>query len=374
MEKKVITTLAWAFCLALSACSPGREGMVAPAARWYKGNTHSHTVICGHADSTPEAVARWYHDQGYNFLILSEHNHFIDPDTVPLPENKREDFLLIPGEEVTGHEAIHTTGMNVRRLVPAHLPEGFMDTDEAGRKDAKRRILQMHVDSVRGAGGTPILNHPNFVSGIHADNILHISRLHMFELYNGHPDVYNWGNELHASTEEKWDSLLTAGMLIYGVSSDDAHQFQEWSPGKSNPGRGWVMVHSDTLTPAAITRAMEEGAFYATNGLILSEVSTEDKQYRVAIDTALTFRELESPFVIGKKEKEGTEGFRIEFIGPSGQILETAEGTQSVYGLEKTEGYVRCKLSYSRRTPDGGYESFFAWTQPWFADGRDEMK
>jgi len=39
---------------------------------WYMGNTHAHTKICGH----------------YNFLILSEHNHFIDPDTVQLPPDK----------------------------------------------------------------------------------------------------------------------------------------------------------------------------------------------------------------------------------------------------------------------------------------------
>ncbi|MCO6478707.1 MAG: PHP domain-containing protein [Phaeodactylibacter sp.] len=374
MKTNVRAILNGALCLALIACTSEGEEPPLSTGRWYKGNTHSHTVICGHADSPPEEVARWYHDRGYNFLILSEHNHFIDPDSVPLPVNKREDFILIPGEEVTGRQDIHTTSMNTRRFVPAHLPEGFMGMDSLSRREAKRRILQMHVDSVRGAGGTPILNHPNFASGIHADNILRISRLHLFELYNGHPHVHNWGKELHASTEEKWDSLLTAGMLIYGVSSDDAHHFQEWSPERSNPGRGWVMVRSDTLTPGAITRAMEQGDFYATNGVILLEVATGSSQYRVAIDTSLTYKELESPFVTGKKENEGREGFFIEFIGPKGQVLEKVEGTRAVYGLDGAPAYVRCKLSFTRPAPEGGYERFFAWTQPWFADGRDEMK
>jgi hypothetical protein len=61
---------------------------------WYRGNTHAHTVICGHADSTPEFVTNWYHSRGYNFLILSEHNHFIDPDTVKMPKELRKDFIL----------------------------------------------------------------------------------------------------------------------------------------------------------------------------------------------------------------------------------------------------------------------------------------
>ena len=64
--------------------------------RWYKGNTHAHTTLCGHADSPPSTVAQWYHDHGYNFAILSEHNKFIDPKTVKLKGEIREDFLLLP--------------------------------------------------------------------------------------------------------------------------------------------------------------------------------------------------------------------------------------------------------------------------------------
>ena len=41
------------------------------AAKWYKGNTHVHTVLCGHADSTPEFVAQWYHDAGTTFSSLA---------------------------------------------------------------------------------------------------------------------------------------------------------------------------------------------------------------------------------------------------------------------------------------------------------------
>jgi hypothetical protein len=38
----------------------------------------------------PNAVAQWYHDRGYNFLILSEHNKFIDPSTVQLKGEVRK--------------------------------------------------------------------------------------------------------------------------------------------------------------------------------------------------------------------------------------------------------------------------------------------
>ena len=55
-------------------CQPENE----EKAKWFKGNTHVHTTLCGHADTEPEAVAGWYLDRGYNFLVLSEHNQFID--------------------------------------------------------------------------------------------------------------------------------------------------------------------------------------------------------------------------------------------------------------------------------------------------------
>ena len=113
---------------------------------WHKGNTHVHTKLCGHADSTPEVVAQWYHDHGYNFLILSEHNKYIDPTTVKLAGEIRDDFLLIPGEEVTG--PVHSTAMNVSRLVPWEF------------KDKNRsKIVQWQVDETRKAGGITILNY-----------------------------------------------------------------------------------------------------------------------------------------------------------------------------------------------------------------------
>jgi len=53
-----------------------------------------------------------------------------------------------------------------------------------------------------------------------------------------------------------WDDLLTDGMVIYGVSSDDVHELKRVGRGRSNPGRGWVMVRAAELTPDAITEAL----------------------------------------------------------------------------------------------------------------------
>jgi len=355
--------------LLIAACTTGKREQTAARHAWFKGNTHTHTVLCGHADSHPDTVAMWYLERDYNFLILSEHNTFIDPDSVNLPVPRREDFILIPGEELTDYEDIHTTAMNIPRLIPINYPFNPPALEPVVGMDPKVFYMQKHVDSTRAIGGIPILNHPNFVSGASAANIMKVDRLHMIELYNGHPSVYNWGNEKHASVEQKWDSLLTAGKKVYGVSSDDAHDFKVWDVKESNPGRGWVMVKSERLTPDAITAAMVKGDFYASSGVMLSRVDVDNNLYTVDIDTTATFHAAQSPYIVGYKSNELKEGFWIDFISDGGEVLEHFDGISASMAVPENAIYLRAKLTYSR-TRGNGSEQFFAWTQPVFVDKR----
>ena len=340
-----------AFLLALPAL--GQTG------RWYKGNTHAHTTLCGHADSPPSVVAQWYRDHGYNFAILSEHNKFIDPKTVKLKGKVRKDFLLLPGEEVTGHKTVHSTAMNVNRLVPWNF-----------NHEHRAKIIQKHVDETIKAGGSTILNHPNFGWAIQAKDMLPVKKLYLFELYNGHPSVHNFGDHRHPSTEELWDDLLTQGMTIYGVGSDDAHHFADWKPNKSNPGRGWVMVRAKELTSDAITNAMTGGDFYASSGVMLKTVVRGPKRIEVEVDEKATAKELDSPILIGRKVKAGKPGYLIEFIGPKGKVIETSLETKASCPVNLP--YLRCKVTHRTRQKDGTLLEHYAWIQPVFTDGRNK--
>ena len=348
----------------LAACSPKEKESVGT---WYKGNTHTHTILCGHADSHPDTVALWYLERDYNFLILSEHNQFIDPKSVNLPADRRADFILIPGEEVSDYEEIHTTAMNISREVFPQHPNELSTVANNPFENFKIYLMQKHTDSIRSAGGTPILNHPNWRSGVSAANIQQVDRLNMIELYNGHRDVNNWGNKRHASMEQKWDSLLSAGRKVYGVSSDDAHEFKEWAVDVSNPGRGWVMVQSEQLTPDAITDAMAAGNFYATSGVMLKGIKADRKSYELDVDTEATLKAIESPYVVGYKNEKADDGFLIEFITDKGQVLHRVSGTSAKIDVPSGATYLRAKVTYSR-TRSSKSEQFFAWTQPVFID------
>lgn len=357
LHSPALAALAAACCTAAGCASPS----AGPASSWYRGNTHTHTVLCGHADSTPEAVTAWYHARDYNFLILSEHNKFIDPATVKMPEPTRPDFILIPGVEITGARHIHTTGMNVSEVVPWDY-----------KSSNKSKIIQSHVDGAIERGGRPISNHPNHGNALSAEDMLAVNRLHMFELYNGHGKVNNFGGGGFTSTEEMWDIMLTAGKRIYGVSTDDAHIFQVLDPEKTNPGRGWVMVNAPKLDPDAVTEAMLRGEFYASSGVFLSRCDAGPDRYRIEVDPTRTMQELAgSPELRGRLMQDGTAGYRIDFIGTEGKVLETVKGTQASYDVTPADPYVRAKVTFGRLKPGTDQiEEYYAWGQPVFTDGR----
>jgi hypothetical protein len=340
-------------CLA-GAAAPAAD----PSFKWFRGNTHTHTIRCGHADSEPEAVAQWYLDRGYNFLCLSEHNQFIDPATVKLPENRRKDFILIPGEEITG-EHVHMTGLNIPRIVN-HLTKG-----------PHGKVIQAYTDMTRELGGTPIINHPNFRWVLQVSDIRPAKKCYLFELWNGHPAVNNQGDETRPSTEKMWDELLTDGMVIYAVSSDDMHQLKEIDASKSNPGRGWIMVRASELTPHAVSAALDRGDFYATSGVMLKTIELSDKSYKIAIDATATEREVVKPLVIGETLAAGSAkpGYEIEFIGPSGKVLSATQATEAAYDRDPRLAFFRARITFVREI-DGQLRRFRAWTQPIFQDGR----
>ncbi|MDD2711180.1 MAG: PHP domain-containing protein [Verrucomicrobiae bacterium] len=44
--------------------------------RWFKGNLHTHTTRSGDGEFSPQEVIEWYKSHGYDFLAITDHNHF----------------------------------------------------------------------------------------------------------------------------------------------------------------------------------------------------------------------------------------------------------------------------------------------------------
>ena len=350
--------------VALSACTEHKKPV------WYKGNTHTHTKYSD-GDSGVKDVIKWYHDNNYHFLFVTDHNCSLDPDSIKLEFVKRPDFVLIPGNEVSDVQAIHTSALNTTAWIPTieyyskKLKNGeISDAEFQALPDTRAGILAMHVKYILEAGGIPVLNHPNFVSGVQVADILPVKDLKHFELFNGHPSVFNWGNHLHSAVEVKWDSLLIQGKLLYGVASDDEHHLKRINREQANPGRGWIMVQAASSSSGDIMNAIKAGDFYSSTGVFLEDYSVENNVIKVVVDEKATLDELNAGRGYPRKDlKDVTPGFTIEFIGYNGKILKSENAVKAKYKIQPNDQYVRVRISYNIDHHEH-FDTYYAWTQP----------
>ena len=313
----------------LAQATPRFESVDFQSGRWLKGNTHTHTLESD-GDSPPDTVAAWYKRHGYNFLVLSDHNVWVDP--ARLSHLVDSSFFLIPGEELTtsfGQKPVHVNGLNIPAVITP-----LTDTTLLG-------TVQKNVDVVRGSKGVPHINHPNFGWAIPQDVLLKVKNDKLIEIHNGHPLVHNEGGGDSPGMDMVWDHLLTGGKRIYGIAVDDAHHFKgEFAADRSNPGRGWVTVRATKLDAAEIMTAMESGRFYASTGVVLDSISVTPRHLTISIRTRGDFK------------------FTTEFIGKGGVVLRKTGANPAIYRLTGSETYVR-----GRVTNSGGE---MAWVQPVF--------
>ena len=301
----------------------------APPLNWYKGNTHTHTLNSD-GNSTPDQVVRWYRENGYNFLVLTDHNFVTNVDGLNALHGADGKFIVVRGEEVTdsfGGKPVHINALNLAQVVKPQSGKTLVET------------MQRNVNAVRAAGGVPYINHPNFEWTIAADDLRQVENVKLFEIFNGHPLVNNFGGGGKPSLEEMWDALLSSGKLLYAIALDDAHDFK--NPGNktsAQPGLGWVVVRAAQLAPAAIFEAMERGDFYASTGVELTDYQANEKSISVTI-----------------REQRASK-YRVQFIGSGGRVLREEITNPAVYKIRGDEGYVRAKVLESNGK--------VAWTQP----------
>ncbi len=309
MKTKFLTSIVFALAaVTLSAAE----------ARWWKGNLHTHS-LWSDGDDYPEMIADWYRANGYHFLGISDHNLLAEGErwihreknaggqrafdrylkrfggdwvehrvvkNVPqvrlktFAEYRQKmaitgSFLLMQSEEITDQfqgRPIHLNATNLKNHIPPQGGAGVAAT------------LQNNIDAVlaqRKATGQPMfphINHPNFGWALQPADMIELRGERFFEVYNGHPAVNNYGDKDHLSTGQMWDVINAYRLgvhnlqLMFGLATDDAHNYHDLAVGKSNTGRGWVMVRAEALTPGSIISAMERGDFNATSGVAVADI------------------------------------------------------------------------------------------------------
>lgn len=373
--------------------------------RWYKGNTHTHS-LWSDGNDFPEMISSWYKENGYDFLCMSDHNTLAEGDkwvaektlekkkltlgrkvldkytakfgsdwvvtrnndkgelevklkTLEEYRPKLEEagkFLLVQAEEVSAGFAKAPIHINVLNLTHAIQP----------MKDITsiRETLRANLRAIAEEGlkmGRPVmahLNHPNFRWAVSAEDIAHVIEDQFFEVYNGHPATYPEGDPARAdtSTDRIWDIASTIRLVelkqppLYALGTDDSHHYHG---GTATSGRGWVMVKADKLDPNALVEAMKRGDFYASCGVTLEDVSFDQTTRKLTVKIkgepgvkyTTEFRGTPKNYDRAVKEVPTPEGdnypVRLKHSEDVGKLLASSEALESSYTMTGEELYVR---------------------------------
>ena len=190
------------------------------------------------------------------------------------------------------------------------------------------------------------------------------------------------GDEAHASTEQIWDIILTKRLaelklpIMYGLGTDDGHNYHKIPSRASEPGRGWVVILSEKLEPEALVEALEGGRFYASSGVRLKSVTYSDQGIQIEIDpeegvsyTTDFIGTLEGYPRRGMPvlDKRGQEiNTTQRYSKKIGDTLKSVQGTSASYELTGKEIYVRAVVRSSKLHPNPSEtgEVERAWVQP----------
>jgi hypothetical protein len=334
----------------LSAQSPTCRPLTS-AARWYRGNTHAHTTESD-GNVAPLEVARWYREHGYDFVFITDHEKITPVEPLNAALGADGKFLVVRGQEVTQRivDSAHFQRMrqaHVNSLGPATVVIPLGEKTVA-RGTTVAASYARNIPLIRGAGGVAQVNHPNFRWSVRFQDMTTVPDSTLLEIWNAQPRINNLGGtsddgEVMLSTEALWDSLLTRGQLLWGVGSDDSHDFKPLDDDTANrPGRAWVTVRADALDSEALTSALHCGRFYSSTGVTLGDI--------VASDTLLSIA------ILKPKNDRDEARYSTRFIGRAGRVLAEVTGIAPRYRIRGNEGYVRAVV-----TDSNGRR---AWTQP----------
>lgn len=397
----------------------------AETTNWYKGNLHTHS-LWSDGNDFPEMIAKWYSDNNYHFLALTDHNIVSDhekwmsvdkiverggpeaidklnsafgPDWIErrvhgeeeqirlkrLSEFRRKfekpnQFLMMVGEEISDSVAGLPLHMNATNLKTVIQPSSGKTMVEAINNNL--RVVMEQSKKI----GEPILvhlNHPNYGWAVTAEDIAQVTNEQFFEVYNAHPAINHLGDKDRPSIERMWDIANTIRIdqlkakPLFGLATDDSHHYH--GKGNARSGRGWIMVRSEELSPKKILNSMYQGDFYCSSGVEFSRLNISNNQIEINmvprdgvsyktefIGTPRNYdRSTEKAAVIKNKKGEPMRISRV-YSSDVGRVLDTVEGNSAIYRFQGSELYVRAVVTSSEDHPDPSFEDQKrqAWTQP----------
>ena len=206
-------------------------------ARWYKGDTHMHTV-------NSDGILRLYElieqnkKHGMDWIIVTDHNY----DTISGGSYSSDGLTVIRGQEITvkaGH--VNVWG----EKVPLEPPYAIETAEEYAAV----------IEKCNDAGAVTCANHP-FCSqcGFRVDvNLLPVKCVEVWNTIQHSDNVKNM---------QWWDQKLREGSRLAAVGGSDFHR--SYGP-LDMIAMPTTVTYANSLSPADILKALTEGRSVVTN-------------------------------------------------------------------------------------------------------------
>lgn len=296
---------------------------------FYKANLHCHSTFSD-GKKTPAELKQMYMDEGYSVVAFSDHNIFVchnneltdenfvalnateinlcetdeNGTVLPFLDKKSVHLGLIAKDPSNRkHPLYHRTKYGPNDRVKDIVNQEFYEEDEDFERSFTTECVNAAIKKAKDRGFFVIYNHPTWsLNGYeHYSTYEGMDAMEMFNYHNyvvGYPE-YN---------PRVYDDLLRQNKRIFCVSADDNHNGTQDSFG------GFIMIKADKLEYKAITKALENGDFYASFGPIIKDIWYEDKKIcidcedaaRVQFNTAITL-------AYSVKAKDGVPVTHAEF-------------------------------------------------------------
>lgn len=187
-----------------------------------------------------------YKEAGYDFLAVTD--HWTWSETV-----KESDFLLLAGCEYDVGSSVQEGIYHIVAIACRNKPQGLV-------RRGPDLSAQQIIDAVHEENGIAILAHPSW-SLNRVDEVRQLCGIDGTEIYNtfsGTP----WNCRPYSG--DFVDMMAADGRLLPCTAADDSHRYV------GEETRSYIMVKAPELTAEAVTMAIRQGDFIATQGPMAS--------------------------------------------------------------------------------------------------------
>ncbi len=269
----------------------------------YKANLHCHSSLSDGA-LTPEQIKQEYMARGYSIVAYTDHDIMIDHSDLAEPG-----FLPLRGYEMEINESDiskpsprKTCHMCLIAIEPDNRTQVCWHRERYLFGNAKNYIDQVNFDGslpdyvreysvkcisdmmTRGRenGFFVTYNHPAWSLETY-EQYAHYHGMHAMEICNY--GCFEAGFEDY--NPMVYDEILRTGKRIFCIAADDNHnRTGENKPYSHDSFGGFTVIRADSLDYRTVTRALENGNFYASMGPLIHELSVEDDRVHITCSPA----------------------------------------------------------------------------------------